>query len=139
MKSDSEPAKAEASPDDRIVLFVKAGDGSAAINFKVKRSTKFRKIFDAYGAQTNVEVRCSRVGGGVRCCCLNPYRSLSLVYSPTLAACVDAKNSQVKYLRFYYEGMRLKDDATPAEYEIEDKSEISVMNEQVGGRCPKGR
>ena len=49
------------------------------------------------------------------------------------------KNSQVKYLRFYYEGMRLKVDATPADYEIEDKSEISVMNEQVGGRFPKGR
>jgi hypothetical protein len=67
---DSEPAKSEASPDDRIVLYVKGAEGGATIHFNVKRSTKFQKIFDAYGSQANVEVCLSTVGGGIRPCCL---------------------------------------------------------------------
>jgi hypothetical protein len=45
---------------------------------------------------------------------------------------------QEKYLRFFFDGLRLKGNGTAAEYGLEDKSVIDVMNEAVGGRSESG-
>mmetsp|Transcript_6288 Transcript_6288/g.11922 ORF Transcript_6288/g.11922 Transcript_6288/m.11922 type:complete len:102 (+) Transcript_6288:31-336(+) len=78
---------------EKLTLQV-AKDGLEPVSFKVKRSTPFSKIFDAFCAHTNLD----RQG-----------------------------------LRFVFDGKRLKDTSTPADFEMEESDTIDCFVEAEGG------
>ena len=64
------------------------------MTFKIKKTTKLQKVFEAYTQHLGVEV-------GSR--------------------------------RFFFDGKRIKGDATPKMLEMEDQDQIDCFLEQVGG------
>ena len=80
--------------DDSIMVKVVDGNGRETL-FKIKKSTKFEKVINAY---------------------------------------CDKYDVNKDFVRFVYNGLRVKDDATPEKLGLDADSEIQAMIEQLGGR-----
>mmetsp|Transcript_28725 Transcript_28725/g.92487 ORF Transcript_28725/g.92487 Transcript_28725/m.92487 type:complete len:104 (+) Transcript_28725:94-405(+) len=75
--------------------------------FKVKKSTKLEKVFNAYSQRTSPLVR---------------------RLSPSVGKGVNAQS-----LRFLFDGSRVRPEQTPQDIDMEDGDQLDCMLEQQGG------
>ena len=139
----AESSSADVKPaDEQITLQIQLPDGSAALKLKVKRGTKFEKIF---GAVRGVGRACARCARRALLCPLPsspafpppPFAS-SPPPTPLIPQFYKNKSMAPGSVKFMFNGAEVQPTETPEGLDMDENDVVDALMNQTGGGAAAG-